>query len=433
MRKTKATLAQPSAPQKGGPRRQFIDHRREYNKALDLIKAHFSLPEGAYVTDVHSDLAKVSVPYDSDATDASLWRGAVVDYRRGVVIKYGVLSSLVRVANDTKLEDVVEAQPEEGDIFYYTPVFDGALVSVFKYKGTVYFSTGRSLGVNKSAHVGATNISDGVRNNMPEGLLESLFQEDIPTGIYHYDFILLEKGTLDVTKAPVAIPALIFTNRGRLSNSVSGYARTVEIVSDKTLNETQLFPNEPGFYASVAKIPTPIAQDWFSGAITGHREDVLAISANKDTEKVKKMVRIQSEEAHARHLVRGDVANVAVRLTEIIGDYEYDEKNGELVPWDARKSTIRIGANVDMMDAVKAALVASLPDMRQKDIDTAYELIKKLKEKLVHYFTVRYNPKHPAAPYWQATQGLTQSQIEDKIWRIDQNVLFQSLRWYKLI
>lgn len=433
---SKPSLAQ-SSHHKGTRRAPFVDRKREFRKVLDLIQKsqRFDLPAGVEVTDIHADLAKVHIPYNSEDERAYLWRGAVIDYIRMVVVKWGVRTNILRVADDTQLEEVESIKPKEGNTFYFSAVFDGAVVSVFKYKGHVYFSTGRSLGVVSSSHPGAINIAENFQLIAPQGMLGEMFAEEVHTNIYYYDYILLVKGTLDVTKADVAVPSLIFTNRSRLSSDVSGSARAFTPVSDLVLTETDIYPTKPGFYSTNARLPMPVAQKYMSGAVTGAPEAVLAVERDAKTDKIVKMTRIQPDAVHARHLVRGDVQSVAVRLSQIIGDYEYDATTGDLIPFNAKAPIIRIPQEVSggMLAALRVALYSALPEMRREDIDSAYSTIASLTDRLSHFFTIKKNPHHPALHYWEEAQGKTAEERAKIVMRMDQETLFHSLRWYKLV
>lgn len=438
--KTQKKAPKPSLAQSShhrGPRKNYAPNRKaEFRKVLErIVKSQkFDLPVGTEVTDVHNDIAKVHVPYESTDERAYLWRGAVIDFIRMVVVKWGVRTNILRVRDDAQLSEIEEIVPKEGNTFYFSAVFDGAVVSVFKYKDTIYFSTGRSLGVVSSSHPGAVNIGENFRALIPDGMLDDMFSKEVPTNVYYYDFILLVKGTLDVTKANVATPSLIFANRARLGQDVSGSPRIVTPVSELKLSEVNIYPVVPGFYDSNARLPMPVAQHYMSGTVTGAVEAVIAIERDAKTDKIVKMTRIQPDAVHLRHQVRGDVQSVAVRLSQIIGDYDYDASTGQLIPFDSKLPVISIGSTeLTMLEALRIALYGALPQMRREDIDQAYSTISALTDKLSHFFTIKMNKNHPALHYWEEAQNKNPEERAKVVMRMDQETLFHSLRWYKLI
>lgn len=417
----------------------YQNPRKRYDRVQTSIREAFpGLPESASVIDVQGPLAKIHVAYTDASTDAHRWRGAIIDWRTNRVIKEGNTTGSIKVPEGTLLSELPEAQPKGNGPFYFAPVFDGAVVSVFKYEGMVYFSTGRSLGIESSGHLGAINIPEVLKSNLPAGLMESMFPEEITTNIYYYDFILLDRATLDVTRTNITSDtAVIFLERGRLLNT-SGSVRAVTIDEGKTLDEATPYPTEGGFYKSSSRIPMGIAQRYLDGELSGAElastgEAVLAVERDATTDRIISMTRIESSAYTARHNIRGNVQNLVVRLTQLIGDYVLEDDR--LVPLKSGDPIIILPSDsTSMLDSLYEILLASLPTQREDELEIAMSKIRSLIDRLSHFFRIPYNPKHPAAVYWNRAQDLrTNAQRENLVLRMDSETLYATLNWYRLL
>ena len=412
-----------------------------YNRVISALRQSFaSLPEGADVVDVHGNLAKIHVPYDDNSAHAHLWRGAIVDYNKKKVIKEGYRNETVHVPDSEDLSTLPAANPESKS-FYFSPVFDGALVSVFKYEDTIYYSTGRYLGVNNTrTHPGALDITSELKKLLPEGLLDELFDEDSETVVYYYDFILLHEDTLDSSHADVALPAVVHAGRNTLLNT-SGSARAVEIRSGMDLGETDLYPTKPGFYNSVPRIPMGVAQNYLSGRTTGAGEALLVIETDPIKKRTSRITRIESEAYTARHNIRGNVARVLHRLSEFMADYYVDEENKLLVPTENKKGAkaIYYGASHteddELFHIARTVLIEALPQARTGEVDEAIRRVHLLIDKLTHFFRSNDpNKRHPAYAYYKLGHGAkSRSEREKIVYSMDLDTLMRSVRWYHLL
>ena len=406
--------------------------RREKERRSKLIETLRNklpdIPFDAFISDTHNSLVKVMVPYSSSDPRAALWRGSIVDYERSVVIKYGSRVTSLDVPDDFDIATQPEATETNAVL---EPGLGGALVSVFKYKGVVYFSTGRSLGVNASAHPGAINIKEKLIEVLPEGLIESLFDSSVVTYKVAHDFLLLDASTLDVTRAPIALPSVIYNGTSCLTSSVSGSSRTETVVPPFSLTSESLYPTEPGFYSMPRDITLERAQQWLSGEVTGVPEDVLIVQEVGPCDR--RLTRLRPYASHVRHLVRGDVASIPVRLTELLADYDYEVESGDLVPLARGQATIHLQPNLLAEEAIRDELIKSLPLSREEETRNGLTAIFDLKKKLMSFYQGKYNPNHPAAPYHQKYHNLPLHELSMSVWKMTQEDLFFSLRWYKLI
>lgn len=434
---------------KPGKRTYFVRKDfRAYKKIETLIKEKMvDVPENATVVDVHRNLVKIHVPYTDLSARASRWRGAIIDWKEMRVIKHGNISSIIRLGEGVSLDNPAVIGhihlTDENKIVYFVPVFDGALVSVFKYEGVVYFSTGRSLGKEAPHHYGALNIPETLKS-IVGAELDSMFPEGINTNMYYYDFILIHKDTLDVTRADVTTePAAIFLERGTLLYYPSDSSARGWKLEATPLNETHLYPTEGGLYTSTVRLPLGIAQDYISGATTGYGEAVLAIERQKKADgtegPIKKVTRIESAEYSARHAIRGNVQNLVKRIIQLIADYElvYTDEGMKLKPLSPDNPVILLqDTHEDLLQHVVDALRSSLPLQREGELDTSLDIMEDLIGKLTDYFKNRkFNERHPAGAYWDSApeKNASKDQFEDYILRMDEDTLMQCLFWYKLI
>ena len=419
-----------------------------FKKIETLIKEKMAeMPENATVVDAHRNLAKIHVPYTDLTTKASRWRGAIIDWKEMKLIKIGNISSIVRLGEGVSLDNQVVLDHiqlnNESKIVYFVPIVDGALVTVFKYEGVVYFSTGRSLGKEVSSHYGALNIPETLREVVGVNL-EGMFPEGITSNMYSYDFVLIHKDTLDVTRANVTTePAAIFLERNTLlyyppDSSARGWK-----LEATPLTETHPYPTEGGLYVSGVRFPLGAAQDYVSGVTTGYGEAILAVEREKmvggKEGPIKRITRIESAEYSARHAIRGNVQNLVKRILQLVADYELVNTDDglELQPLSPNNPVIALqDTHEDLLRHIVDALRSSLPLQREEELDDSIAVVHSLISKLTDYFKNRkFNDKHPAGSYWDSApdKKASQNEFEDYILRMDEGTLIQSLFWYKLI
>ena len=422
-----------------GPRFDKAGDRREKEKILANFATKYSLPTGAFISETHRDLAKIQVPYDSVDPRAASWRGAVIDYAKGFLVKPGARTQIVRVGDDVGALDEFLATLDlsPNDKLEYVPFLGGAFVSVFKYGGQVYFSTGRSLGVSTSTHPGSINVRETLLAALGDRY-NDLFEEDVPTYQTSYDFVLLTPGTLDVTKADLALPSVILVGTSTLTADVHGSPRTANIPIGQILDANTYYPTQPDLYFRSESLTEENAKKWLSGGVTGAPEELLV--TRTDVNGTVHNYRLQSEASYQRHLVRGDVADVTTRLVQLLSDYNfsYDATTGmdTLISLDGREEVIHLHVPHLLSDlqTIAAEMKLALPVSREKEVDAAVKRVHQLADRLTKYFAGNSrNPNHPADEYYTEFHKYNRETREQKVWTIPQDVLFSTLRWYKLV
>jgi hypothetical protein len=423
------------ASNKGNASRPHFDKagdRRAKDAILKNFSTKYDLPAGAFISETHNSLAKIMVPYESTDPRAPVWRGAVIDYEHGFVVKPGVRSQIVRADDLDAFLATLESSSK--DTFEYVPFVGGAFVSLFKYNGTVYNSTGRSLGFSHT-HPGAVSVADSLASIVK---VDGLFEKDVGTYTTSYDFILLTPGTLDVTKADLALPSVIISGTTTLSSDVHGSPRTTQLPIDNVLGADDFYPTKAGASYRAESLTVENAKKWLSGEVTGAPEELLVTRTTSNGDKF--TYRLQPQAAYDRHLLRGDVADVTTRFVQLLSEYEfsYDATTDSeiLIPTHGKNEVIHLSPRGGLTDLQVLAhnMEAVLPLSRKQDVARAVSNVNTLTTKLTQYFSAKtHNDNHPAAEYYNEFHKYTKAEMAKKLWTLPENTLFASLRWYKLV
>ena len=414
-------------------------HDRAKIQLMERLRSNYSdIPAGAYVSEMYGPLAKVTIRYGVESD----WRGAIIDYEKLLLVKRGTDMRNILLEDGDNVEDVKnellrdyqEATGVDAVTSRTTPVLGGTFVSVFKYDGIVYYSYGRTLG-SPDVYIpeGGIDVREKLLEILPEGTIESLFDESIHTYTACYEFIVLDNATLDVTQAPLAVPSVIFNGVTRLEVGVRGSPRVGTIDAIELTNE-EPYPTAPGVYSNKnVSYDSEEAQAWFDGYVTGAPEELLVNYKSDGFAAI--FYRIQPISSEVRHLIRGDVGSIAIRLTQAMGEYEVVDGVGQfsLQGRDGRVHFLEEIEGVRRLTTLEKALAASLPHSRRDELTDAIRRVNILQRRLYGYFTGPPNDKHPLRTEYERLHKLRGKKLADAIWQLSPRELYHSMRWYRLI
>ncbi len=427
------------------PTRNYRNEQRA--EELDIVKQILGkpIPPSLFISDAHAGLVKVYADRSDHSDRANRLRGAIVDIREGRVIKYPPSYKTIHARNDTDLESLIDHlyfeatrdKPQQNQNIPYevnfSPVYDGSLVTAFKYQGEYYFATGRSLGINPIRHIGAYPIRHAMMHWIGNYLLD-MFGED-PTSPWYYDFMLISQFTTNVTKAATS-ESIVYMGTGRLSLDPESVRQTLKPfdigavfreqeaarVAAYGYMESEYFPTQVGFYQSRRFEPSirsgvteadegtdefveyetalddlEVAQEYFDGVITGYPESVLVTFTFKDPIRgdQEHMFRIEPIAYTRRHAIRGDIQHLGIRFLEILRDARvthigYAPEEGiqahyshEPEPWIIEYQGHQYQSEgQDRLQAIYYLLRESIPWSRHPELDQAYEMVEAYLEKL---------------------------------------------------
>lgn len=417
-----------------------------------------TIPDSLKITDSQYNIVKLYVDREDQSRAARLLRGAVMDLDDNVkrIIKRPSAYEVRTEPDDASLEDLIQDFVEvaigpnfKGDDEYtyaneptYTnefsvrvsPVFDGSVVSVFKYKGVIYFSTSRQLGTGNSRHPGAAHIRTLMLALL--GPYIDLMFGTRDTDAWYYDFILVHPDTLNVTKA-LTSESLVFLNSARLSIDPTtvettpvfdfksefegirnqqfeteldaaaqipdlvymtpttplpavatpmGYVypvgaptyTTVHYINEVRNSLNQPYPTRPGyytgFYYDIEQLDD--AQLYYSGLVTGSPESVFVsiVLHNSRAGDKEYLYKIESESYVNRHKIRGDVQNLTIRILQLLQSSSLDDIDGPALTFDMDDTFMvySVDEGIGHMRAVYDVLHHSLPPARYVELNGAY-------------------------------------------------------------
>jgi hypothetical protein len=398
-----------------------------YDYIIDRLKQKYDdVPTTAYISEIAGPLAKVMVPYEGDP---SRWRGAVVDHNDLQLVKSGTDMETIEVADSVTLEQVAEDLVIDLPTARLLPVLGGTYVSVFKYDGEIYYSYGRTLGRPARIPEGAVDVRKVLLEVLPVGTIDSLFDPSVDTYTTCYDFTVLDNATLDVTRAPLAVPSVIYNGTSSLDLSVQGSPHVSDPSSTVTLDNKTPYPTHRGYYNQIDSLTEKEAADWLSGRTTGAPEEVLIIYGDS-------LSRIQPMSANIRHIIRGDVGSIPVRITQMMSEYEEDSQGRgqfRLSGRGGREYIIEAIEGVPLKTTLERALVQALPPSRREELTQGMKKIQILENRLYDYFSRRQIRSHPLEDEYPRLHGKRGNDLVDAIWDLGTKNLYTALKWYRLI